>query len=75
MAKEKNLHEICAFCGKPINQVNRFYSSMFQGVGICDGCIREINKIAAKEHVHIKEKEENLDLKTQKKYLIFSIST
>lgn len=74
MAKEKNIQEICAFCGKPMNQVNRFYASMFQGVGLCDNCLREINKLAAKEYEHTHNhatKDEHLDLKTPKEIFDF----
>lgn len=72
MAKEKSIQEICAFCGKPMNQVNRFYASMFQGVGLCDSCLREINKMATKEyeHTHAANKE-HLDLKTPKEIFDF----
>ncbi|MDO5760131.1 MAG: ATP-dependent Clp protease ATP-binding subunit ClpX [Bacteroidota bacterium] len=72
MAKEKDIQEICAFCGRPASRVNKFYTSMFQGVGICDSCLREVNKMVAKEHRHNEvSPAEHLELKTPKEIFDF----
>lgn len=74
MAENKNnrIKEVCAFCGRGIGQVKTFVPAMFQGVGICDECLREINKVMAEEHRHNHHlKAENLDLKTPKEIFEF----
>ena len=74
MAKQENndIKEVCAFCGRDINHVNTFVPSMFKGIGVCDDCLREINKAMAEEkrlHNHISN--ENIDLKTPREIFSF----
>lgn len=73
MAKENKINDICAFCGRPIDKLNVFVPSMFEGVGICDECLREVNKAMAKAHQHSSSSSEktHLDLKTPQEIFSF----
>lgn len=73
MAKENKINDICAFCGRPIDKLNVFVPSMFEGVGICDECLREVNKAMAKAHQHSSPSSEktHLDLKTPQEIFSF----
>lgn len=71
--KDNNTPEnICVFCGRPISMLNAYVPSMFQGVGVCDDCLREINKAMAKEHKrNDATKDESLELKTPQEIFDF----
>lgn len=72
MAKQNKINDICAFCGRPVNQLNVYVPSMFEGIGICDDCLREVNKAMAKSnHRSDKLADELLDLKTPKEIFSF----
>lgn len=51
MPKQENNNkhtDICAFCGRDIHNVNLYIPSAFKGIGLCDDCLKEINKEVAK---------------------------
>lgn len=69
MAKEKE--GICAFCGKPISQVSGYIPSMYNGLGLCTDCLKEINKYMAKNHIQKQSTNSKIELKTPKQIYDF----
>lgn len=71
MAKEHKT--VCIFCGKDDKHVKNMTLSMFEGVGICEDCLREINKYLAEEKKQsdIKGSGESIELKTPKQITAF----
>lgn len=69
----KKINDICAFCGRPIDKLNVFVPSMFEGLGICDECLSQVNKAMAKAHQHSGHSSEkaSLDLKTPQEIFSF----
>lgn len=69
----KKINDICAFCGRPIDKLNVFVPSMFEGLGICDECLSQVNKAMAKAHQHSGHPSEkaSLDLKTPQEIFSF----
>ena len=70
---KKQINEVCGFCGRPANVTGPLMPSLIEGVGICDDCLRQINKTKAEnrdQHNHL-DKDEKIELKTPKQICDF----
>ncbi len=69
----KNDKTICIFCGRDDKHVKNMNTSMFEGVGICEDCLRAINKFNAEDRKQdtIKGSGESIELKTPKQITSF----
>ena len=70
---KKQINEVCGFCCRPANVTGPLMPSLIEGVGICDDCLRQINKTKAEnrdQHNHL-DKDEKIELKTPKQICDF----